>query len=575
MKFLMNAVEALAPASEPALALAPKVSEVAGLMAELGLCRTVATWLVRRGHTEPARVRAYLEPKLRDLSDPAPMLDRERAADRLAQAVRQRESVVVFGDYDCDGMTSTAILTEALRQLGGEVKPLLASRFDGGYGLSELALKRVLAARPGLVVTCDCGSSDHAALRVLGQHGIDVVVIDHHLVPEEELPALAFLNPHRPGCGFAFKGLASCGLVLSLVGLLRSKLGQTLDLKQWLDLVAIGTIADVAPVLGDNRPLVKAGLASLARGERPGVKALLELAKLSAHDTITTEDIAFRLAPRLNAPGRMGSPDPALELLLSTTDEQARGLAARVEQLSLERRSEQERMLELALEEIEREGYASRPAIVLGQEGFNHGIVGIVSGRLAERFGRPVVVVGFEGAIGRGSVRGPQGARLHDAISRVSHLLVRFGGHQAACGLEVRWEQLGALRTGFEEACRDLLPSSAPTEKGELEATYFAEDEPEAVLRDLYRLEPFGLTNPEPSLSVQGSVLFAREVKGGHLKLELQTPNGRKLAAFAPGLGARLPERGASVRCSGRLRWDYYRGGEVAELCVTELEPHG
>jgi single-stranded-DNA-specific exonuclease len=229
---------------------------------ELGVSSTLAQVLLHRGLVEPARARQYLAPKLSELTVPDAMLDRELAAERLARAIRRAETIVVFGDYDVDGTTSAAILTGILEQLGGRVQTLLASRFEGGYGLSDAALDRVLLERPSLLVTCDCGTSDHERLARAQKQGIDVIVVDHHLVPDEPLPALAFINPHRPECGFAYKGLCSAGLALSLGAAVRSVLSVALDLRAYLDLVALGTVADVAPLDGDNRRLVRAGARS-------------------------------------------------------------------------------------------------------------------------------------------------------------------------------------------------------------------------------------------------------------------------------------------------------------------------
>ncbi|MBI4953736.1 MAG: DHH family phosphoesterase, partial [Myxococcales bacterium] len=275
----------------------------------------MAEALVRRGHGAGEPLTRWLEPRLAHLTPPDAMADRTAAAERIAHAIRARERIAVFGDYDCDGMTATALLTEVVQELGGEAVALCASRFAGGYGLSTPALERVRATGASLLVTCDCGSTDHERLAVARAAGIDAVVIDHHLVPDEPLPAVAFLNPNRPGCGFPYKGLASCGLALSIAAELRRLCGRELDLRRWLDLVAIGTIADVAPLDGDNRILVRAGLARLcAAGLRPGLAALA--ARLPALLRPIAEDVAFRVAPRLNAPGRLGDPALALELLL-------------------------------------------------------------------------------------------------------------------------------------------------------------------------------------------------------------------------------------------------------------------
>ncbi|MDX2055577.1 MAG: single-stranded-DNA-specific exonuclease RecJ [Polyangiaceae bacterium] len=548
---------------------------VARLMAELGLTRTVANWMVSEGHVEPQHALSFLEPKLADLTNPENMGDRELAAERIARAVREQQRIVVFGDYDCDGMTATALFTEALTQLGGLVTPILASRFEGGYGLSALALERVLAERPQLVITCDCGSSDHVSLRELARLKVDAIVVDHHLVPEERLPALAFLNPHRPECGFPYKGLATCGLALVLVGAVRTKLARKLELRQWLDLVAIGTVADVAPLDADNRALVRAGLAVLARGERPGLRAIFGLAELDFSSGFTTEDILYRVAPRLNAPGRLGSPTLALQLLLAKSESEARSVAAEVEQKSAERRRVQDVMVEAALLQIERLGLAERNAIVIGEKGWNHGIVGIVAGRLADRFGKPVIVIGFEEEVGRGSVRGPEGSRLHDALSQCAHTLVRFGGHQAAAGLEILWPNLEALRTAFEHACAEPVGADGTTQalptRASHRAEYFALDQPSDILRDLNRLEPFGLKNPKPELVVEATVRSAREVKGGHLKLDLELDGGQRLGGFAPGLGAKKLDPGSRIRFVGQLRLDRFRGHGAVEFGIQEI----
>lgn len=535
-----------------------------------GMTRTMAAWLAQRGYAEGPLVERFLRPRLADLSAPDAMADRQLVSRRLALAIRRRERVAVFGDYDCDGITSAAIITEVIRALGGEAVPLIASRFDGGYGVSAAARARILGTGCRLLVTCDCGSSDHESLLEIGRRGVDVVVIDHHLVPERALPALGFLNPHRPDCGFAYKGLASCGLALSIAAGVRKELGVDLDLRYWLDLVAIGTIADVAPLDGDNRCLVRAGLEAIQKARRPGMEALLESAKLSREAPLTGRDVAFRIAPMLNAPGRLGSADLALELLLARDLPSARVVAARLEQISSERRALSEAMFEEAVREIEAEDYAQHAALVLGRPGWNPGIVGIVAGRLAERFARPVVVVGFDGAVGRGSVRGPVGSRLYDALARSSESLVRFGGHQQAAGLEIALDQLAAFRRRFVAAVEaHAAPASAPVTNEVIPLD--AADDPRAVLADLDRLEPCGFGNPRPKLAAEGRVLEAREVKNGHLKLRLDLGARRQLGCFAVNRGSIALELSGRVRVIGDLRHNCFPGAEPYELFVEEL----
>jgi len=558
-------------ASAQALAGAPPTPPSAlELSRALSISLTLATWLEARGFRDLDVTRRFLSPRLAELSPPHAMLDRDAAAERIARAVTARERIAVFGDYDCDGITATAVLTELLRALDADVTPLVAERHDGGYGVSATAVARIVATGATLVVTCDCGSSDHASLAELRRRGIDAVVVDHHLVPDEPLPAVAFLNPQRPGCGFPFKWLASCGLCLSVGAAVRARLGRTIDLTSVLDLVAIGSIADVVPLIGDNRALVRAGLARLGDAKRPGLRALFELAKLERGTPLRADEVAFRIAPRLNAPGRLGSAAVTLALLLEKNPERADQLAGDVEQKNAERRVLQDRMVAEALAEVREQRWDDAPAVVVGREGWQHGIVGIVAGRLADDLGRPVAVIGFEGGVGRGSVRGPRGSRLYDALKAVSPVLSRFGGHQAAAGLEVTADRLGELREGFAAAVAAQGSSGVSTPPA-LAVPLAPGDTLARVLGDFALLEPCGEGNPCPELELEGTLVRAREVRGGHLKLEVELASGERVSAFGAGMGERTFEPGASVTLAGALVRDRFRGGDAAEIRLTRV----
>jgi single-stranded-DNA-specific exonuclease len=540
---------------------------------DLKLSATAAEILIQRGYGVADDATRFLEPKLSRLTPPASMADRDKAAGRLARAVRARERVCIFGDYDADGITSAALLTDVLRTLGGDVVTVLADRFDGGYGFSREALARVLATSATLIVTCDCGTSDHERLEDARKRGVDVIVIDHHHVPEEALPAFAFLNPHRPDCAFPYKGLASVGLALSICAGIRAELGAALDMRPWLDLVALGTIADVAPLDGDNRLLVRAGLALLATGARPGIRVLTEAARQAPGYALTGEDVSYRYAPRINAPGRLAKPDLALRLLLASTLDEARGLAIEIESVSEQRKALDRALLVDAVEALSDPALAALPVVVLGKQGWHQGVVGIVAGRLAARFGKPTIVIGFNGSTGRGSVRGPPGFPLHDALSRCASALLGFGGHQAAAGVHVEWGKLGLLRDQFADACVALGASRGLSEKAPIADVLLEEDEdPFKVLTDFERLEPCGQANPAPRLGVDGArVRSAREVTGGHLQLEIDT--GRALLrGFGVEMGARAPAVGSRVQAIGKLRHDAYRGMGAVELKLEALE---
>jgi len=545
--------------------------EALALARDLGLTRTAAAVLVARGMHDVERTTRFLDPRLAHLTPPETMLDRAEAVSRLARAVRANERICVFGDYDADGVTAAALLTDVLRALGGQVVTALADRFDGGYGLSEPALARILATGATLLVTCDCGSSDHERLDGARRAGVDAVVIDHHRVPDAPLPAFAFLNPHRPGCGFSYKGLASVGLALSVGAGVRAELGVPLDMRRWLDLVAIGTIGDVAPLDGDNRPLVRAGLAMLARGGRPGTRALAEIAGC-ATSIPTGEDVSFRLAPRINAPGRLEKPDLALALLLATSDADARRLAAEVEVVCTRRKEVERAVTAEALAMLEDGELGRLPAIVLGRQGWHPGVVGIVAGRLASRFGKPTIVLALDGPRGRGSVRGPAGFSVYDALSRVRDVLVAFGGHHAAAGVEVESHRLDTLRERFAEACAALgVPESRPP--ADADALLEEGDAPARVFGDLERFEPCGQGNPAPRVGVERArVLGVRELKGGHLRAWLEV-GGARMSCFGPEMGSLVARLGAYARVVGALRRDTYNGGGAIEMRLLAAEP--
>jgi single-stranded-DNA-specific exonuclease len=557
------------PARPPPADPGPVPAAALALRDAYGLTFTAAQAMHRLGMVPGDLADRWIEPKLSHLTPPDAMADRGAAAERIASAIRRGERICVFGDYDCDGITSAAVMTSVIRGLGGEAVPLLATRTEGAYGLSGAALARVRAASPTLLVTCDCGSSDHDRIADAKRAGVDTVVIDHHLVPAEKLPALAFLNPHRDECGFAFKHLASCGLALSVGAAVRQALGQKLDLRPLLDLVAIGTIADVVPLVGDNRALTRAGLRVLSSGGRPGLRALAELARLDLSFGVTSEDVAFRIEPRINAPGRLADPDEALALLLTQDRTAANGLAAAVEQLQSQRRALQGRLLEEALVDLEDGGFAALPGAVLARQGWHPGIIGIVAGKVAERTGKPTIVVGLEGATGRGSVRGPPGFPLYDALVMCRGTLEAFGGHQAAAGLTVRADRVEALRAGWSDACARLAHGVTAAEE-EAAARLDSRDDPARVLADLERFEPFGADNPQPLIFCKDArVVSARDVKG-HLKLELRI-EGRHLVAIAFSMGEAAGRlQGRSIDAVGTLRRNTFRGG--AELHVRSFE---
>ena len=535
-----------------------------------GLGSAAARVLLQRGLKTAEDARAFLDPKLGMLSDPEPMADRDLAADRIARAVRAGERIAVFGDYDVDGTTSAALLSDVVRRLGGIVHTFVANRFEGGYGFSDPALERCLRVEPDLIITCDVGSSDHARIERAMTRGIDVIVVDHHLVPDEPLPALAFLNPHRPDCGFAYKGMCSAGLVFSLSAAIRKALGADLDLRPWLDLVALGTVADVAPLDGDNRVLVRAGLRLLtSRKARPGIAALRGVAKLRAGGALGAMEVAFRLAPRLNAPGRLGDPAIVVELLLEQDARKAAALAAQIEELNESRKAIERATTESAAAQVlERWGGRPEHGVVVAGTGWHRGVVGISAARLVDRFDVPAIVVALDGDRGHGSARTPDGIHLYDAIAQCSQHLERFGGHAAAAGVTVDPAHLEAFGEAFAQVTpRPDARTTPPTVDVELD-----EDAALPSVEDLMRLEPLGEANAQPVFALKHAIVEDASVvsDGQHLKLRLR--HGRRIVtAFGRDMANRVDDLGARVTAIGYLRPDLWRGGDNLELSLHTL----
>lgn len=541
------------------------------LAAAIGVSASIAQILLNRGLSDPVRARDFLEPKLAHLTPPEAMADRDAASERLAAAVRRRERVAIFGDYDVDGTTSATILGGILSVLGAEVCTLVANRFEGGYGFSEPALKRALATGATLIVTCDCGSSDHERIEAARKRGVDVIVVDHHLVPERPLPALAFLNPHRDECGFPYKGLCSAGLALSLGAAVRAAVGSSLDVRSWLDLVALGTVADVMPLDGDNRRLVRAGLTRIASARpRPGVLALREAARIRPGAQVGGADIAFRLAPRLNAAGRLGDAELTLRLLSATSVHEARMLAARIEQINQERRAIQERISEEAIAQVlDIYGDKLDGGIVAAAPGWHRGVVGIVAARLVERFNVPAVVIAIEDGEGHGSCRTPEGFSIYDAVAGCRPLLTRFGGHAAAAGLSLEASRLEAFRARFDDTCRRMRAQLPPLDATPQVDVVIGDAFGLPSAAELAMLEPVGEANAEPLFLLEGAHVEDVSVVGqGHLKLALRMGDHR-LSAFGWEMGLLSNEVGARVDLLGSLRPDSWRGGDAIELRIT------
>jgi single-stranded-DNA-specific exonuclease len=545
---------------------------VDALAAELRLRPATARVLVVRGLVTASTVGTFLAPRLADLRPPTGIADLGRVLDRLVLALAERQRIGVFGDYDVDGVTSAAVLTEGLRALGGDVIPRVATR-QSGYGLPPEMVERFADEGVRLIVTGDCGTSDVPALLRARERGVDVVVIDHHQVPSGERLAFGLVNPHQPEDRFPFKGLASCGIAFYLMASLRSRLRSTaFDPRELLDLVALGTIADLVPLVEENRILVSVGLRVLSARKRPGIRALIDLAKLSDEPAISATQASFRLTPRLNAAGRLGDAQLALDLLLAPDDAAAVRLATALDDVNRERQRIQEGVWGEAL--VAAEAWTHTPAIVVGGQGWHHGVVGIIASRLVDRFGKPAVVIGFEGAVGRASARTTGGVNLYETLSATAEHLIRFGGHAGAAGLTVSFENLDRFRTAFlSEVGRrqGAAPAGAGRAVVEVDAVVELHEIDVSFAEELERLAPYGAGNQEPLLALRGVVTAGTRIVGqGHLQLSLTGGRARG-DAIGFNMAEQDPGPGAAVDLLAHTDVDTFRGSRRARLRVRHL----
>jgi single-stranded-DNA-specific exonuclease len=545
---------------------------------DLGVDPLLVQMLAAREVGELDLQQRYLRPALADLRPPDAMAGFEAALDLLCTARAKRWRVGVFGDYDVDGVTTAAILTTYLEAIGIEVVARVAHR-ETGYGLGVEDARALVDAGVDLVVTGDVGTSDLEALEWLRGRKIPTVVIDHHQVPEVPPPADAFINPHQAGCGFPFKGLCSAGVAFYLCAALRTRLqragvAKPPDPRAWLDLVAVATICDMMPLRDENRVLVRKGLSMLEQRGRPGFRAMLELAGVERGGPVGEEQVAFKLGPRLNAPGRLGSAEPALQLLRARTHAEARPLAERVEMLNARRKRHSEQTVAEAMALLAADPkLEQRAALVVAHEGWVPGVVGIAAAGLVDHFDRPALVLAIDADAGvaRGSVRSTGGVDVRSALGKCADLLQRYGGHREAAGVTMSARHVDALVEAFDAAVGEQCEAPrGPSVEVVDDALPLGRVEP-ALVRALGTLAPYGVGFEPPRFLGQGlRVDGVRVLKERHLKLVLQDEHARHEAiAFGQARQAIAP--GDRVDCIYWPVLDSFRGKTRLQLQIERL----
>ena len=507
-------------------------SAVKTLATQAGIPESIATFLALRGISSPDQALDHLSPRLAMLSDPWRMKDMDRAVERLSIALDRGEKVGIFGDYDADGVTASALLHLFFRELGIESEVYLPHREKEGYGLNRQGVDWLAERGCSLIITVDCGITAVNEVKYAADSGIDMIITDHHQ-PGETMPdAVAVLDPKRPGCEFQFKELAGVGVAFNLARAFRTRLYESgffgsstpPNLKKYLDIVAIGTVSDVVPLLGENRILVKTGLEVATSGRRPGVAALKKISSISGN--VDSMHLAFRMGPRINAAGRMDHAKAAFRLLVTSDEREAEQIATDLDALNAQRQGEERLILKEALGQIEEMG--PQPAYILAAETWRRGVVGIVASRVMEKVCRPVILLAVEGDEAVGSGRSPEALDLHGLLSECSHCLERFGGHRAAAGMRLATCDIEKFRAAMATACERKLKEVDLTPALCLDARVTVEQLMQPAFADMYeQLAPFGAGYRAPLFALHGfSVKSARIIGKGHLKVILANGSG-------------------------------------------------
>jgi single-stranded-DNA-specific exonuclease len=508
------------------------------LAAGLNLSPIVAGLLVSRGYQDPQSARAFLNPSLEQLHDPFLMRGMTDAVQRLFRAIDDHEPILIYGDYDVDGTTGTAVLLRALRMLGATAGFHVPHRFTEGYGIRQGALEKAFADGYKLVVTVDCGITAHEPLHWARANGLDIIVTDHHLPDADEgaPPALAVLNPNQRGCEYPDKSLAGVGVAFKLIHALFRERGREALVPGFLKMVAIGTVADVAKLVGENRAIVALGLSDLPRAVNPGLRALIDIAGCGDDGELTAYDLGFRIGPRINAAGRMDAARAVVELFETKDRNEARKLAEHLDTRNTERKEAQREIFHRAVEEFETgvEKSTQTHAAVIAGDGWHRGVIGLAASKIAERLHRPCVVISLDGDVGHGSARSIEAYHLFNGLNDCRDLLEKFGGHSHAAGLAIRREQIPEFRRRLNEHAASCLTEADLEPMIQIDAEVVAQALGFQLAQDLRALEPFGAGNSRPVFATRGFRVLSEPqiIKEQHLKLRVAGDDNRPLEAI-------------------------------------------
>lgn len=480
--------------------------------------------LVNRGITDDKEIDTFLNPTRNDFYDPYLMPDMDKAVERIIKAINNQEKVMIYGDYDVDGITSITVLKKFLEERGLKTGHYIPNRLEEGYGLNENAIRSIAEQKYTLMITVDCGISGIEEVELANQLGIETIITDHHEQSESLPNAYAIINAKRKDSQYPFRGLAGCGAVFKLIQAISLRLGlEEKEFLKYLDIVCVGTISDIVPLVDENRVIAKLGLKLVAQTRNIGLR---ELILQSGYKKIDSNTISFGVAPRINACGRMGYQEEALDLFLTNNIEEARKITTRLNSYNLERQTKEKDIFEQAIKELEKEDIEKLNTIVLSGDNWHHGVIGIVASKLTEKFYKPTILICFEDNIGKGSGRSLPGFDLHEALVETSAYLEKYGGHEMAVGLSLKKEKYNDFKLAFEEIAKSKnIQQIIPVIK--IDTIITAKDVNKKTIQDLEMLEPFGEKNKNPIFVYKNLKIDSIRAlsEGKHLKLTLKDDN--------------------------------------------------
>ena len=550
------------------------------LAAAINVPPVVARLLCQRGLSDPELAARFLNPSLDQLHDPMALADMKSAVDRILAAIARKERIAIHGDYDVDGITSTVILKRCLELLGANVVHFIPERLKDGYGLQPAAIERLHADGVALIISVDCGIRGAEAAIRARELGVDLIITDHHEPDDQLPPALAVINPKRHDCSYPDKYLAGVGVALKVVQALCARTGRENLLPGFVKVAAIGTLADVVPLVGENRVIAKIGLELLSKGpHKIGLRSLLDVCGLTGK-TIDSYHIGFMLAPRVNAAGRMSTPDIATRLLLASDEsmgDEARTLAMQLDAENVRRQDEEAEILAAAKKIVQTDpDIGARSVLVVAGEGWHRGVIGIVASKLVDAFHRPAIVLSIDGDVAHGSCRSISRFDMLGALERSSHLMIRFGGHKQAAGLTVEASRIRDLRTAVNEVADEILGPEDLMPRLRIDGDLSFRTITGAVAAGVTSLAPFGAGNPRPVFAARGVEIIdgPRKLKDRHLKMALKQDGRifRAVAWRAAELHDYLAEHRASIDVAFSLERNEFNGETFVELTLSDMK---